>query len=71
MGYRLTGPDSGVTVIPSLTAGIECQVVERIIEGDIVIRTRETDALLHGAVTVGFGRLFVRPCAALVAADQG
>ena len=71
MGYPFTVTDSAVTIIPSLSASIESHVVERIIEGDISLRERETNALLHGGVTVEFGRLFVRPYAALIAVENG
>ena len=71
LGRQFTAPDSGVTIIPSLTVSIESHVVERIIEGDISINQRETNALLHGGVTVEFGRVFLRPYAALIAVDDG
>ena len=70
VGHRLTAPDFGVTIIASLTASIERHVVERLIEGDILIRVREARGLLDGGVTAAFGRLFVRPYA-LIVADHG
>ena len=70
VGYPFTA-DSGVTIIPSLSASIESHVGERIIEGDISIDERETTVLLDGGLTVEFGRLFVRPYAALIAVENG
>ena len=70
VGYPFTA-DSGVTIIPSLSASIESHVVERIIEGDISIDERETTVLLDGGLTVELGRLFVRPYAAFVAVENG
>lgn len=70
VGYPFTA-DSGVTIIPSLSASIESHVVERIIEGDISIDERETTVLLGGGLTVEFGRLFVRPYATLIAVENG
>lgn len=71
VGHRFGAADSGVTIIPSLSIGIENHVVTRIIEGDILIDERGTSARLHGGVTVEFGRLFVRPYAALIAVENG
>lgn len=71
VGYLFTATDSGVTIIPSLSASIESHVVERIIEGDILINKREATGLLHGGVTVEFGRLFIRPYAVLTAVENG
>ena len=71
VGYPFTATDSGVTIIPSLSASIESHVVERIIEGDISIDERETTVLLDGGLTVESGRLFVRPYAALIAVENG
>lgn len=71
LGRRFASSDSGPAVIPSLIVTAESHRVERIIEGDILIRSRETDVLLRGGVTVEFGRLFVRPYVALIAVDNG
>lgn len=71
LGRRFTFSDTGPAVIPSLVVTTESRSVERIIEGDILIRSRETDALLRGGVTLEFGRWFVRPYVALIAADNG
>ena len=71
LGRRFTLADSGPAVIPSLIVTAESHSVERIIEGDIVIRSREMDVLLRGGVTFEFGRLFVRPYVALVAVENG
>jgi len=71
LGRRFTLPDSGPAIIPSLIVTTESHNVERIIEGDILTRSRETDVLLRGGVTVEFGRLFVRPYVALIAVDNG
>ncbi len=71
LGRRFTLPDSGPAVIPSLIVTAENHRVERIIEGDILTRSREMDVLLRGGVTVEFGRLFVRPYVALIAVDNG
>jgi ketosteroid isomerase-like protein len=58
-------------MIPSLTVTTESHRVERIVEGDIATRSRETVVLLRGGVTVEFGRLFVRPYVALITVDNG
>ena len=71
LGRRFTLADSGTAVIPSLIVTSESHSVERIIEGDIVIRNREMDVLVRGGVTFEFGRFFVRPYVALVAAENG
>ena len=71
VGHPFTAADSGVTIIPSLSASIESHVVERIIEGDIAINERETTVLLDGGLAVEFGRLFVRPYAAFLAVENG
>ncbi len=71
LGRRFRLPDSGPTVIPSLIVTAESHRVERIIEGDIQIRSREMDVQLRGGVTLEFGRLFVRPYVALIAVDNG
>lgn len=71
LGRRFTLADSGPAVIPSLIVTAESHNFERIIEGDIVIRSRETGVLLRGGVTLEFGRLFVRPYVALIAAGNG
>ena len=71
LGRRFTLSDSGPAVIPSLVVSAESHRVERIIEGDILTRSREMDVLLRGGVTVEFGRLFVRPYVALIAVDNG
>lgn len=71
LGRRFGLPDSGPAVIPSLIVTAESHRVERIIEGDILTRSREMDVLLRGGVTLEFGRLFVRPYVALIAVDNG
>lgn len=71
LGRRFASPDSGPAVIPSLVVSAESHRVERIIEGDILTRSREMDVLLRGGVTVEFGRLFVRPYVALIAVGNG
>ena len=71
VGYPFRATDSGVTIVPSLSASIESHVIERIIEGDISIDEREATVLLQGDVTVESGRLFVRPYAAFVAVENG
>lgn len=71
LGRRFTLADSGPGVIPSLIVAAENHSFERIIEGDIVIRRRGIDVLLRGGVTLEFGRFFVRPHLALVAAENG
>ena len=71
LGRRFTVTDSGLALIPSVIVTTERHSVERIIEGDIVTRSREANALLRGGVTVELGRLFVRPFLALMAADNG
>lgn len=71
VGRRVTGPDAPVTIITSLTATMESHVVERIIEGDISINERETSALFRAGATVEFGRVFVRPYAAVVLVRNG
>ncbi len=71
VGRPLTGPDSRVTIITSLTATIESHVVERIIEGDIAINERETNAVVQSGVTFEFGRVFVRPNAAVILVKNG
>lgn len=71
LGRRFASSDSGPAVIPSLIVTAESHRVERIIEGDILTRSREMDVLLRGGVTVEFGRLFVRPYVALIAVDNG
>lgn len=71
LGRRFTAPDSGLGFIPSLIVATESHKVERVIEGDILTRSRETVVLLRGGVTVEFSRLFVRPYLALIAVDNG
>ena len=71
LGRRFSVPDSGLAIIPSLIVTTESHRVERIIEGDILTRSRETDALLRGGVTVEFGRFFVRPYVARIVVDNG
>ena len=71
MGHAFTATDSGVTIIPSLSASIEGHVVERIIEGDISINERERTVVLRGGLTVESGRLFVRPYAAFLDVENG
>ena len=71
LGGRFSVPDSGLAIIPSLIVTTESHRVERIIEGDILTRSRETDALLRGGVTVEFGRFFVRPYVARNVVDNG
>lgn len=71
VGRRYGAPDAGLAIIPSITITIENHVVERIIEGDISIDPRETDALVRGGITVEFGRLYVRPHAAFIVVEDG
>lgn len=71
VGRQVTGPDARVTIITSLAATMESHVVERIIEGDILINERETSALFRAGVTVEFGRVFVRPYTAVVLVRNG
>ena len=71
LGREFTLAGSGPAVIPSLIVTAESHSFERIIEGDIVIRRSGMDVLLRGGVTLEFGRFFVRPYVALIAADNG
>ena len=71
VGRRLTGPDARATITSSLTATMESHVVERIIEGDILMNERETNAVLRGGVTVELGRVFFRPYATAVLVRNG
>lgn len=71
LGRRYTLAGSGPAVIPSLIVTAESHRFERIIEGDIVVGRRGIDVLLRGGVSLEFGRFFVRPYVALVAADNG
>ena len=71
LGRRFTVPDSGLALIPSVTVRTEIHNDERIIEGDIVARSREADALPRDGVAMEFRRLFVRPFVALMAVDNG
>lgn len=59
LGRRFTVPDSGLAFVPSEIVTTESHSVERVIEGDIAIRSRETNVLLRGGVTMEFCRLFV------------
>ena len=56
---RFTVPDSGLAIIHPLIAATESHRVERIIEGGTLTRSRETDALLRGGVTVEIDRFLV------------
>lgn len=71
LGRRFALADSGLAVIPSLIVTVESHRFERIIEGDILVRRSGMDVLLRGGVTLGFGRFFVRPYVAPIAADNG
>ena len=71
-----TGPSLHPTgfrraIVPSLIVTTENHRVERIIEGDIPTRSRETDALLRRRVTLEFGKSFVRPYVARIVVANG
>ena len=71
LGSRFTVPDSGLALIPSVTVTTESRNEEWVIEGDIVARSREADALPCGGVAMEYRRLFVRAFVALMAVGNG
>ncbi|MDE0102181.1 MAG: hypothetical protein OXN89_07365 [Bryobacterales bacterium] len=71
LGRRFSAPNSALAMIPSLIVTAEGHEVERLIEGDIQIRSRGMATVVQGGVTVEFGRVLVRPYVALVAVDNG
>ena len=71
VGRRFTLRDAGLAIVPSVVASIESLPVERIGEGDNRVGAREATGVVQGGVTLEFGKLYLRPYASFIAADNG